>query len=77
MPPGSALRAGVVATLGVGIIGNALNDSGVVVTALVFVYVGPFLTLLALEGDRPAVPHLLAPDHPPGEGATRAMAVPA
>jgi len=35
------------------------------------------LTLLALEGDRPAVPHLLAPDHPPGEGATRAMAVPA
>ena len=27
----------------------AVNDSGVVVTAMVFVYVGPFMTLLALR----------------------------
>lgn len=48
LPPGSALRAGVVGTLAAGLLGYAVNDSGVVVTAVVFVYLGPFLTLLAL-----------------------------
>ncbi len=48
LPPGSALRAGVVGALAAGLLGYAVNDSGVVVTALVFVYIGPFLTLLAL-----------------------------
>lgn len=48
MPPRSALRAGVVGALAAGLLGYAVNDSGVVVTALVFVYIGPFLTLLAL-----------------------------
>ena len=61
LTPGSALRAGAVATLAAGVIGNVLNDSGVVVTALVFVYVGPFLTLLALDGERPA-PAIREPD---------------
>jgi hypothetical protein len=60
LPAGSALRAGVAATLGASIIGNLLNDSGVVVTALVFVYLGPFLTLLALDHDEPA-PVLVPP----------------
>jgi len=45
---------GVIATLAVGIVGNFLNDSGAVVTALVFVYLGPFLTLLALARERSA-----------------------
>ena len=52
LPPGSALRAGAVAVLAAGFLGNVTNDSGVVVTALVFVYIGPFLTLLALEGEQ-------------------------
>jgi hypothetical protein len=54
VPRGSPLRIGVVATLAVGLLGNALNDSGAVVTALVFVYLGPFLTLLALDRRQPA-----------------------
>lgn len=52
LPGGSALRVGVIATLAAGVAGNFLNDSGAVVTALVFVYLGPFLTLLALEQER-------------------------
>ena len=55
LPPGSALRAGVVAALLAGLVGFAVNDSGTVVAALVFVFVGPFVTLLALERDRPPV----------------------
>ena len=41
-----------------------MNDSGVVVSALVFVYLGPYLTLLALDR---AVdePQLLAPTDAP------------
>ena len=61
LPRGSALRACVAATLAASIIGNLLNDSGVVVTALVFVYLGPFITLLAIDHDEPA-PVLVAPD---------------
>jgi hypothetical protein len=49
LPAGSALRAGAVGALAAGLLGFALNDSGVIVTALVFVYIGPFLTLLALD----------------------------
>ncbi len=49
LPPRSAVRAAVVGVLAAGVLGYAVNDSGVVVTALVFVYIGPFLTLLALE----------------------------
>ncbi|MGH9164843.1 MAG: hypothetical protein ACRDZW_04930, partial [Acidimicrobiales bacterium] len=52
LPAGSAVRAGVVGVLAAGLLGYAVNDSGVVVTALVFVYIGPFLTLLALDHER-------------------------
>ncbi len=49
LPRGSARRIGVIAAIAVGLLGFAVNDSGVVVTALVFVYLGPYLTLLALH----------------------------
>lgn len=52
LPAGSALRAAVVGVLATGLLGYAVNDSGIVVTALVFVYIGPFLTLLALDRER-------------------------
>ena len=64
MPRGSALRAGVVAALLCGLLGFAVNDSGTVVTALVFVYMGPFITLLALRRDE--VPKVLTPTAPSG-----------
>lgn len=59
LPPGSALRAGLAGTLAAGILGYAVNDSGAVVTGLAFVYVGPFLTLLALRGE--VAPRILEP----------------
>jgi hypothetical protein len=52
LPPGSPLRIGVVAALACGILGFAVNDSGVVVTALVLTYVGPFVTLVAIAHNR-------------------------
>jgi hypothetical protein len=61
MPKGSALRAGVAAALLCGLLGFAVNDSGTVVTALVFVYLGPFITLLALDRGRSG-------DHSVGSG---------
>lgn len=54
LPRGSPRRIGVLSALAAGLLGFAVNDSGVVVTALVFVYLGPFLTLLALDGDEGA-----------------------
>ena len=60
LPRQSALRVGVIAALGAGLLGFAVNDSGVVVTALVYLYLGPYLTLLALEGQR-GEPELLEP----------------
>jgi len=60
LPPRSALRAGLAGVLAAGVVGYAVNDSGVVVTGLAFVYVGPFLTLLALRRDDPA-PRVLEP----------------
>ena len=49
LPKGSALRAAALGVLGVGILGNVVNDSGIVVTAVVFVYLGPLLTLVAMN----------------------------
>ena len=40
LPPGSPLRAGVIGVLAAGVVGWVVNDSGIVVTALVFVYLG-------------------------------------
>lgn len=48
LPPGSALRIGVVGTLAAGLLGFLANDSGVVVTALTLTYVGAFVAFLAL-----------------------------
>jgi hypothetical protein len=49
LPHGSPLRAGVIGVLAAGVLGWLVNDSGIVVTALVFVYLGPYLTLLAID----------------------------
>jgi hypothetical protein len=49
LPRGSAIRVGLVASLAGSMLGFATNDSGPVVIALFFVYIGPYLTLLALE----------------------------
>ena len=60
LPRGSPLRIGVIAALGAGLLGFAVNDSGVVITALVYLYLGPYLTLLALDAQR-GDPELLEP----------------
>lgn len=54
-----ALHAGAVGMIATALLGSVVNDSGVVVLAMVFVYIGPFLTLLAVH--RPAEPVLLEP----------------
>ncbi len=57
LPAGSPRRIAVVTGLAMGIVGWLVNDSGVVVTALVFVYLGPLLLLLAFRvPDDPATP---------------------
>ena len=43
----------MIGVLAAGVIGWAVNDSGIVVTALALVYLGPFLTLLAVERSSP------------------------
>ncbi|MBV8297610.1 MAG: hypothetical protein JO085_12285 [Acidimicrobiia bacterium] len=60
LPRGSALHVGAVAALGAGLLGFAMNDSGVVITALVYLYLGPYLILLALDAQRPE-PELFEP----------------
>jgi hypothetical protein len=49
LPRGSAIRVGLIAALAGSMLGFATNDSGPVVIALFFVFIGPYLTLLALE----------------------------
>lgn len=65
LPPGSPLRIGVVGALAAGLLGFAVNDSGIVVTALVLTEVGPVLAVLALgipdTRPLPASPVLLEP----------------
>lgn len=60
-----ALRVGVVTSLLCGLLGFAVNDSGTVVTALVFVFLGPLITLLALTRDD--VPTVVLPSVATGE----------
>ena len=62
LPPGSPRRVGFAATIAIGLLGFALNDSGVVVTAIVAVYLGPYLTLLALDDPRAKVAEYRATD---------------
>lgn len=61
LPAGSPRRIAVVSGLAMGIVGWLLNDSGVVVTALVFVYLGPLLLLLALRVPAEPEPPALDP----------------
>jgi hypothetical protein len=61
LPPGSPLRAGVLAALAAGLIGMAVNDSGVIVVAMVLVSVGPCLALLVLAEPVARGPVLLEP----------------
>jgi hypothetical protein len=75
LPPRSALRIGVVAVVGAALLGFAANDSGPIVIALFFVYLLPFLALLALDPARDRRVVLLAPppasvaaSTPPAEG---------
>jgi hypothetical protein len=60
LPVGSPLRVAVIGTLGTGVVGWLTNDSGVVIAALAFVYIGPLLTLLALSPEQ-APPILRGP----------------
>jgi hypothetical protein len=79
LPPGSALRVGVVAGAAGAVLGFLANDSGSIVIALFAVYLLPFVALLALH-DRLGPPELRparaaeqeVPDHarPPGAIAT-------
>ena len=57
LPLGSTARIGVLSALGVALLGNALNDSGAVVTAVSALFVVPYLVLRAgspLRGSAPA-----------------------
>lgn len=54
VPSRSALRAGLLALVAAGVLGWLVNDTGVVITALVFGYIGPYLILLALREGVPA-----------------------
>jgi hypothetical protein len=69
LPAGSALRAGVVGTIAAGMLGWLVNDSGVVVSGLVFVFVGPYLTLLALNKAAGQPELLTTDDRPPSPAA--------
>jgi hypothetical protein len=60
LPPRSPLRLGVVGALTAGVLGSVVNDSGVIVTALVLVEVGPLLAMLVLTPP-PGQPVLLEP----------------
>jgi len=70
LPPGSPARIGVLAALAAGLIGVAVNDSGVIVVAMVMVCVGPFLALTALLGPR-GRPALLEPAGEPARAVIR------
>ncbi|HJR27027.1 MAG TPA: hypothetical protein VJ804_16225, partial [Acidimicrobiales bacterium] len=71
LPAGSPLRAGVMGLFAASVLGWLVNDSGVVVTALFLVFIGPYLTLVVIA-DRFGGPQLLEPapvDDEPGTGA--------
>lgn len=68
LPPRSPLRYAVVSALGAGLLGFLTNDSGPVVIGLVFVFVGPLITLLALEPQKVGPPDQTDPPAPPPPG---------
>ena len=73
VPPGTPVRAGVLAALAAGLIGMAVNDSGVIVVAMVLVVVGPCLALLALADPPAPRPVLLEPAESPSGHAARTV----
>lgn len=69
LPVGSPLRVAVMGTLATGVLGWLTNDSGVVVAALAFVYIGPLLTMLALgPSSRSGILHGPVPGSAPARG---------
>lgn len=73
--PAGPLRIGVVAAFLCGLLGFAANDSGVIVTALVFVFVGPFVALLAFEQEAGG-PQMIEPGSDRGRPAPLTAARP-
>jgi Glycosyl transferase family 2 len=63
VPAGSPGRIGAAAVLAAGLLGTVLEDSGSIVAATVFVFLGPWLVVRVLESDRPA-PALRRPPAP-------------
>jgi hypothetical protein len=61
VPPRTPVRVGLLAALTAGLVGMAVNDSGVIVVAMVMVSVGPVLALLALADGPPGLSALLEP----------------
>ncbi len=51
LPPRSVARSGLIGLVTVGLLGYAVNDSGAVVAALLSVYVGAYVALLALADE--------------------------
>lgn len=74
LPTGSPLRTGAVAGVSGALLGFLANDSGPIVIALFFVYILPYLALLALDNQRGS-PVLLGPVSPDeGGGVEPALA---
>jgi hypothetical protein len=71
LPVGSPARIGVAAALAVALVGNALNDSGPIVTLIAMSIIGPALVVRAAADEEPP-PRVLAP-----APAARLPAVPA
>ena len=71
LPHGTPLRVGLLAALAAGLVGMAVNDSGVIVVAMVMVSVGPVLALLALAGPPAGRTALLEPTGRPARAVWR------
>ena len=71
VPPGTPIRVGVLAALAAGLLGMAVNDSGVIVVAMVMVSVGPVLALLALTEGPAGLGALLEPAGKPARIASQ------
>lgn len=76
LAPSTPVRVGIVGALAAGALGSVVNDSGVVVIALVLVEVGPLVAWLALAGPErsprwvvPLAGAATAPPPPNGSGA--------
>jgi hypothetical protein len=61
VPPGTPIRIGLLAALAAGLLGMAVNDSGVIVVAMVMVCVGPVLALVSLTEGPAGLSALLEP----------------